>query len=226
MLKENILQPEQKEKELKKVIVEIGPNDRPLPLNLMTRKKDGRHYYAGGEELFNLKSGDMFFEVDLPEYNNIDVSRHRYFPGDVSNLTFVKRNLEKGLPEGVKSEVLYADGQQLPFSDDQVDVLFMANVISGHVKDDKIRRSEASGRRIFREKTNLIKEAKRVLKIGGKLIIQEEYAPALSVKTAYEKILHDLKDDPDFSYRRIDDEEEGSSVLELTKRSPIKDREY
>lgn len=215
---------EDKEKEPKKIIVEIGPGDRSL-IWRMRRTDTEASYGTGDETLFNIKSGDVFIEVDLPPERSVDVFRTQirgqeknWSEGRLdSHLKDLKKNLDKQLPKGVKGEVLHADGQKLPFEDASVDVIFMANVLGGHVKDDQMLGFEARQKRILREKENLIKEAKRVLRPGGKLIIEEEYAPASSVNFAWDKVIQELKQDSDFSLRDLTEEKE-MFTLELTKK--------
>lgn len=218
---------EGKEKEPQKIIVEIGPNDRPMVWRL-ERSKDEAKYKAGGETIFNIKPSNLFFEIDLLPDRSVDIFRHQIRKSEQedswvekgrlkSHLKDIKDYIDEVLPQGVKTHVLHADAQKLPFGNEQVDILFMANVFGGHVKDDKLLGFEADAKRILREKQNLIKEAKRVLKGGGKLIIEEEYAPAKNVAFTLEKIIDDLKHDSDFSFRDLTDEN-GVWTMEITKR--------
>ncbi|MDO8676592.1 MAG: methyltransferase domain-containing protein [Candidatus Azambacteria bacterium] len=223
-MKETIEHIETKENEPKQIIVELGPGDRPVVWRLT---RDGKaRYEIKGETLFSVKPGDVFCAVDLPPNKSIDVFRRHIRNKEnldaeegraKSHLKSIKKELKEFLPNGVSSEVLHADGQRLPFADNYIDVLFMANVMGGHVRDDQLGGFEASGQRILREKQNLIKEAKRVLKIGGKLIVEEEYFPAENVKTALQKIINDLKQDKEFGVRDLTDPENAIFVLELTK---------
>lgn len=216
-----------KEKEPKRIIVEIGPGDRPVIWRLSGNDKELK-YRAGGETLFSIRPGDVFFEVDLPPERSVDVFRRQirvhgqegvWREGGKlkSHLKTIEEELDRHLPKGAKGAVLHAEGQKLPFSDGQIDTLFMANVFGGHVKDDKMLGFKAGGQRILREKRNLIREARRVLKVGGKLIIEEEYAPAENVKSALGMVVNDLEHDPNFSFRDLTDEN-GVFTLELTKK--------
>ncbi|MBI2121998.1 MAG: class I SAM-dependent methyltransferase [Candidatus Sungbacteria bacterium] len=223
-MKESVEQIKTKEAVPKHIIVELGPGDRPLVWRL---SRDGKaRYKARGETLFNVNPGDTFFAVDLPPDESLDVFRFHIQKGTwdpveqrmKSHLLEIKEHLNKFLPKGAKGEVLHADGQRLPFIDGQVDVLFMSNVIGGHIRGDELGGFKANQRRILREKQNLIKEAKRVLKTGGKLILEEEYAPAENVKAAWKKVVEDLKNDPDFTARDLFDNGNGVPVLELTKK--------
>lgn len=223
-MEKELLQVNNQEKEPKKVIVEIGPGDRSL-IWRMARTDIEASYGTGEESLFKIKPGDTFIEVDLPPERSVDVFRTQiygqeknWFEGKLdSHLKSLKESLDKQLPKGAKGEVLHADGQKLPFEDGSVDVIFMANVLGGHVKDDKMLGFEASQKRIFREKENLIKEARRVLRVGGKLIIEEEYAPAESVNFVWDKIMKDLeKEDSGFRLRDLTEAKE-ILTLELTK---------
>ncbi|MDP3697566.1 MAG: methyltransferase domain-containing protein [Candidatus Taylorbacteria bacterium] len=223
-MEKELFQIENQEKEPKKVIVEIGPGDRALIWRM--RRTDNEASYGTGEEsLFKIKPGDTFIEVDLPPERSVDVFRTQihgqeknWSEGKLdSHLKSLKENLDKQLPKGVRGEVLHADGQKLPFEDGSIDVIFMANVLGGHVKDDKMLGFEAGQKRIFREKENLIKEARRVLKVNGKLIIEEEYAPAESVNFVWDKIMKDLeKEDSGFRLRDLTEAKE-IFTLELTK---------
>lgn len=215
---------ENKEGEPKKIIVEIGPGDRPL-ISRIPSSKEKTEYRAGKEdkEVFDLKSGDTFIEVDLPPEQSIDVFRHWAMhdkSGNQSHLTQIKEMLDKRLPDGVKGEVVHADAQKLPFSDNSLDVVFMANVISGHVKNDQMGGVEATQRQILREKQNLIKEIKRVLRTGGSLIIEEEFPPDISGITAWNKVIEELQQDRDFYVQILEDfqKEDDRLVLKLTKR--------
>lgn len=221
--------PEKKKEDFKRIVVEVGPNIRPLVYKMEPSGKE-ISYEAGkeGEALFNLRSGDTFFEVDLPPRRSVDVFRENLKRKDIekSHLVDLKVKLDERLPEGVRGEVLHADAQKLPFEDGKVDTLYMVNVLSGHVKDDKMLGFRADKKRILREKHGLINEAKRVLKVGGKLIIEEEFAPAVSVRGAYLKVLHELEHDPDFDVRVVEEWEKGYErfVLELTKREDLKEK--
>src|SRR3989344_875239 len=224
-MKKELFQIENKEKEPKKVIVEIGPGDRSL-IWRMARTETEVSYGTGEESLFKIKPGDTFIEVDLPPERSVDVFRRQirgqeenwYKSGKLeSHLKDLKKELDEQLPKGAKGEVLHADGQKLPFEDGSIDVIFMANVLGGHVKDDKMLGFEVGQKRIFREKENLIKEARRVLRVGGKLIIEEEYAPAESVNFVWDKIMKDLeKKDSGFRLRDLTEAKE-IFTLELTK---------
>lgn len=234
MIKESgFYSPEKKEQEPKNIVVEIGPAGRPLIYLMEKDNEEGISYKAGDKkrkELFSLKSGDMLIEVDLPPLRNINVFNQTWMHGNdlgKSHLSRIQKELEKRLPRGIKSAVLHADGQKLPFADEQIDTVFMANVLSGQVKDDEMGGFKAGPKHILREKENLIKEIKRVLKVGGKLILENEYAPAESVRATYKKIMNDLEDDPDFDFRIVaDPSRDGSEswqlVIELIKRQDLK----
>lgn len=191
----------------------------------MKRNDTEASYGTNEESLFNIKSGDVFIEVDLPPDRSVDVFRTQirgqeknWAEGKLdSHLKDLKKDLDGQLPKGVRGEVLHADGQKLPFEAESVDVVFMANVLGGHVKDDQMLGFEADKKHILREKENLIKEAKRVLKSGGKLIIEEEYAPTLSVSFALDKVISELEQDSDFSFRDLTEAKE-IFTLELTKK--------
>ncbi|MDO8523303.1 MAG: methyltransferase domain-containing protein [bacterium] len=222
MIKENTFSPEEREKEPKQIIVEVGPGDRPLIYWLKSDGKEMKFKAGKDETLFSLKAGDKLVEVDLPGDRNVDLFRHVYKYNwekvDKSHLLDLKKVLDKCLLKDIKGEILHADGQKLPLRDGQVDIVFMGNVISGHVKDDELLGFAAKQKHILREKENLIKEAKRVLRVGGKLIIQEEFAPAESVRGAYKKVLNNFDADSDFSTNEIEDfENSGGVVFELTK---------
>ena len=216
---------ENKEKEPKKIVVEIGPGDRPI-ISRIPSNKEKVEYRACKEnnEVFSLKFGDTFIEVDLLPEQSVDVFRHwarHDRSGNRSHLTQIKEMLDKRLPDGVRGEVVHADAQKLPFSDNSLDIVFMANVISGHVKNDQMGGVEATQRRILREKENLIKEIKRVLQIGGALIIEEEFTPDVSGTAAWNKVIGDLQQDQDFDVQIIEDfeKEDDRLVLKLTKRN-------
>jgi len=141
-------------------------------------------------------------------------------PGFKNHLQEVKESLDEQLPEGVRGEVVYADGQTLPFEDGKVDVLYLGNVIGGHVKDDELWGVDKSQTQIWKEKMNLIKEAKRVLKTEGKLIIEEDFPPVPSLIATWDKLIAYLEHEPDFDTRILENFKEGDQrlVLELTKR--------
>ena len=228
-MKENNYSIESREDEPKRIIIEIGPGDRPLISRIPS---DGKRieYRAGkkDEEIFKLKSGDTFVEVDLLPKQSVDVFRHWAMhdkSGDKSHLTQIKDMLDKKLPEGIRGNVVHADGQKLPFADNNIDIVFMANVISGHVKNDKMRGFEADQRRILREKMNLIKEAKRVLRPGGILIVEEVFPPALSGMAAWNKVINDLEHDSDFDVKIVEDFENDDErlILKLTKRDNLEE---
>ena len=82
-MKKELLQIEGKEKESKKVIVEIGPGARPL-IWRMARTDTEASYGTGEESLFKIKPGDTFIEVDLPPERSIDVFR-RHIRGQEKN---------------------------------------------------------------------------------------------------------------------------------------------
>lgn len=215
---------ESKEKEPKRVIVEIGPSDRPLISRILS-DREKIEYRAGREdkEVFRIQSGDTFIDVDLLPDQSVDVFRHWAMhdkSGNQSHLTQIKKMLDKRLPDGVKGEVVHADAQKLPFLDNSIDVVFIANVISGHVKNDQIRGFEASQRRILREKQNIIKEIKRVLQIGGFLVIEEEFSPDVSGEAAWSNIIENLQQDQDFDVEIIEDfkNDDERLILKLTKR--------
>lgn len=216
---------ENKEMESKRIVVEIGPGDRPI-ISRIPGSKEKIEYRAGKESkaVFDLKSGDTFIEVDLLPKQSVDVFRHwamRDKSGNRSHLTQIKEMLDERLPDGVKGEVVYADAQKLPFSDDSLDIVFMANVISGHVKNDQMRGFEATQRRILREKQNLIKEIKRVLRTGGSLIIEEEFSADVSGIATCNKVIEDLQQDQDFDVQILEDfeREDERLVLKLTKKA-------
>lgn len=214
---------ENREREPGRIIIEIGPGDRPL-ISRIPADKEKIEYRAGKEnkEIFDLKSGDTLIEVDLLPDESVDVFRHWKMhdrSGNQSHLTQIKDMLDKRLPNGVKGEVVHADGQKLPFSDNDIDTIFIANVISGHVKGDQMGGFRARQQRILREKQNLIKEIKRVLRIGGVLIIEEEFPPDVSGRSAWKEVMTGLQKDPDFDAQVIEDfeNEDQRMVLKLTK---------
>jgi len=90
----------------------------------------------------------------------------------------------------------------------------MANVISGHIKDDFREETHLllPDENVMSEKLGILSEANRVLKTGGKVILEETYMPAY--KGIVQKIVDSL--DSQWGVKEIDDEE--SLILELTKK--------
>lgn len=211
-----------------KVVVEIGPSNHPFHFRLRP-DGDGAVYRAGSESkaIFTVDSGDTIVEVDLLPTQSSDVNRsyrtyRSFLSPDLageSHLNYTKAELREWLPEGINIQAVHADAQRLPFKDNSIDVIYMANVLSGHIKNQQIEENVHPGKAL-REKENIIKDIKRALKTGGSLIIEEEYWPAVSVRIVYDKLLGDLSNDPDFLVEVIEDwdEDYDKLVLKLTKR--------
>jgi SAM-dependent methyltransferase len=220
----------EKEEQPKRVIVEIGPGNFSLLEKFAIRGDFEYGWGPGNEILFNLKEGDLFIEIDLPAEKSPDVqhawrSSRKRKSGDESHLGHIKRLFDSHLPEGVKGEVLHATATKLPLEDGKIDVVYMANVVGGNVKNDFSGGENVKKAKILREKQHIIKEVKRIVKVGGKIIIEEGYGPNKFIGFAWEKVMEDLKKDKDFDVRVVDDgQTQGTDriVIELTKREPSK----
>jgi SAM-dependent methyltransferase len=205
-----------------KTVVEIGPGgNNPFRAHLRPEGREAK-FRAGenSETLFTLEPGDTIIEIDLPIRKSADAAKQNIddFIANRSHLNSVKNKLEKYfVPEGINVELVHADAQKLPFVDEQIDVVFMAEVLAGHIRNQKFGEKVHSGRAL-REKQNIIKDIKRVLKKGGKLIIQEESAPAEGVNIIYDKVIDDLSKDTGFQVKTLATwEKDGEFMVELTK---------
>ncbi|KXK08870.1 MAG: hypothetical protein UZ21_OP11001000426 [Microgenomates bacterium OLB22] len=210
-----------------RMIVEIGPGERDRALINRLFSDQGTLKYFGGdnkEALFELQSGDMFVEVDLLPSQSVDVFRHGDHKAmDYSHLPYLKKSFEARLPDGVQGELVHADGTHLPFDREAVDIIFIANVLSGHIKDDTQTLEDgvigftASEKEVQVEKQRLIAEIKRVLRPGGMFIVEEEFPPYRSGRAALNRALEELQIDQDFEVETTDDGYR--LILKLTKRN-------
>lgn len=132
----------------------------------------------------------------------------------------LKKDFSRVLPDGVKGEIIYGDGTKLPFDDESVDFVFMANVLSGHIKKDKrMRAGLPVSKKVMSEKLGILSEAKRVLKMGGRVVIEEEYAE--SYKKIREKIIKILRKDNNWELKEHDSEDQ--LIIELIKKNEEQD---
>lgn len=212
MEREHHPQFESKESEPKRVVVEIGPG--PLSLIYKTHQdKERKFTYNKVENLFNWERGDFYVAVDLPPFRSVDTRGQE----QEENMKRLRNDLEERLPDGIKGDIVYADATKLPFNDETVDVVFMANVLSGHIKDDKrMRAGLPSDKKVMTEKLGILSDVKRVLKEGGRVIIEETFAPAY--KNVVNKTVEVLKKDEDWQLKEHDDIDEESLIIELTKK--------
>jgi len=207
---EKLFQIESVEGGPKRTIVEIGPGPISLIYKVHQNEK-GDFAYDSSEESFKWQKGDVYVAVDLPPFRIQD-----NIGNQSENMDRLKNDFKSRLPEGVKGEIVYADGTKLPFDNETVDVIFMANVISGHIKDD-FREGEhllPPDENVISEKLGILSEANRILKTGGKVIIEETYMPAYM--GIVENIIDALKTNDQWKIKEIENED--SLILELTKK--------
>ena len=225
---------ESKEKESARIFIEIGPGNRPILARLDNLGGDQMAYKAGNEVLFKIQPGDTLIELDLTPERNVHVfyqlmhtaKRSKDDPGkfDKSHLASTRDYYKKHESKNIKFEFVHADAKKLPFSDGQIDLIFMADVLNASIKDDELNGFKARNAQIVSEKKGIINEIYRVLKTGGRLIIEEKYRVVAGVENARDRVINELFLGAQFTVRdlteimQVDDmHEELKLLLECTK---------
>jgi len=159
--------------------------------------KRHKHHHAGKSsrsiisaskvfDLLNLPQGITFFDAGCGDgYFSIEIalrlsSNSKIIAADVhqESLEKLKKEIQEKNINNI--EIIKADiTQKLPLEENSIDVYFIANVLHGFDKEEKIK---------------VLKEVKRVLKKGGKLVVIEfkkeptPIGPPLEIRISEEEL--------------------------------------
>lgn len=160
-------------------------------------EKKHKHHHAGKSsrniisadkvfEVLNLSQGIVFLDAGCGDgYFSVEVALRLGSNSKIITVDVHKESLEKLRKEIEERElsnieILEADiTKRLPLEDKSVDIYFIANVLHGFDEDEKER---------------VLKEAKRILKEGGKLVVIEfkkepmTVGPPLEIRISEEEL--------------------------------------
>ena len=140
-----------------------------------SQRTKGRFDHMDVVQFSGIRSGDTVMEVGAGTGNFLELFRP--VAGTLVAVDLTHKMLEQGRAEHPASAPVVADGNRLPFASRSIDLVACAQMLH-HVW----------------EPVPLLKEMRRVVKIGGRVLVVDQVAPESYEQTAFMNELEALRD--------------------------------